>query len=257
MKRLFSLSSRLNPYLAPKMDNIMLNFTTHKILCMEKYFYKLVHNIDFVWKIKVQVQDPYRQGEMHFGHYVCNQRVFNPDLFENFTDFQQRGFLRDYKEIEADLVNDEHCYFDRTIGLLHTNDYWTNLHAHRHIHCLGKIVPIVFGNSEDKVTSISNKDRQRYLKLMACGPEVGQAMYNTAHDYFKSLWEFDAHFAKTKLDTLELFLPTLELQAIYLRQGKEEGTDTACVVFRPSWDPEHGLAILINLDSKEVTLYED
>jgi hypothetical protein len=64
-----------------------------------------------------------------------------------------------------------------------------------------------------------------------------------------------------------LFLPTLELQAIYLRSekekqkesGKESGkeVDTACVVFRPSWDPEHGLAVVINLDSKEVTLYED
>ena len=73
----------------------------------------------------------------------------------------------------------------------------------------------------------------------------------------KSLWEFDTHFSKTNLDTLELFLPTLELQAIYLSQGKNEEIDEACVVFRPSWDPEHGLAILINLDSKEVTLYED
>ena len=66
---------------------------------------------------------------------------------------------------------------------------------------------------------------------------------------------------RTKLlkngDTLELFLPTLELQAIYLNQKKAEEVDTACVVFRPSWDPEHGLAILLNLDSEEVKLYED
>ena len=58
-------------------------------------------------------------------------------------------------------------------------------------------------------------------------------------------------------DTLELFLPTLELQAIYLNQEKDEEVNTVCVVFRPSWDPEHGLAILLNLDSKEVKLYED
>jgi hypothetical protein len=224
---------------------------------MQKYFYKVAGDIDFIWKIEVHVQDPYRQGELDFGHYMCNQRVFNPYLFESFTDFQQREFLSDYKEIEADLMNDEHCYFDHTIGLLHTNDYWTNLHAQRHVPCLGKLVPIVFGNSEDKVTSISKMDRQRYLKLMACEPEVGQAIYHVAHDYFKSLWKFDTHFSKTKLATLELFLPTLELQAIYLREGKEDISDTACVVFRPSWDPEHGLAILINLDSKDVTLYED
>jgi hypothetical protein len=224
---------------------------------MEKYFYKLVSNIDFVWKIKVQDQDPYRQGEMDFGHYVCNQRVFNPSIFESLADFEQREFSSEYKEIAADLLNDENCYFDHTIGLLHTNDYWTNLHAHRHVHCLGKIVPIVFGNSEDKVSLISNKDRERYLRLMACGPEVGQAIHNAGYNYFKSLWEFDDYFSKSNLDTLESFLPTLELQAIYLRQEKDGEIDTACVVFRPSWDPEHGLAILINLDSKEVTLYED
>ena len=235
----------------------MLNFTHTQTVGMEKYFYKLVDNIDFVWKIEVNDKDPYRQGEMDYGHYVCNQRVFNPSIFESLTDFEQRETLSDYKEIEADHVNDENCYFDRSIGLLHTNDYWTNLHAHRHVRCLGKIVPIVFGNSEDKVTSISNKDRERYLKLMACGPEVGQEIYITAHDYFKSLWEFDTHFSKTNLDTLESFLPTLEQQAIYLSQGKNEEINTACVVFRPSWDPEHGLAILINLDSKEVKLYED
>ena len=232
---------------------------------MEKYFYKIVDNIDFVWKINIHVQDPYKQGELDFGHYVCNQRVFNPHVFESLADFQQRGFLSDYIEIEADSVNDENCYFDGIIGLLRTDDYWTNLYALRHINCLGKIAPIVFDNSKEGLNAISNNDRERYLKLMACGPEVGQAIYHTAHDYFSSLWEFDTHFAETNLDTLEKFLPTLELQAIYLRSeskrenesGKEDVSDTACVVFRPSWDPEHGLAVLINLDSKEVTLYED
>jgi hypothetical protein len=129
---------------------------------------------------------------------------------------------------------------------------------------LGKITPIVFSSTAEQTNAISNSDRERYLKLMGCGPEVGQAIYRTAHDYFRSLWEFDTHFSETNLDTLELFLPTLELQAIYLRSESEkqnekqkESGDKACVVFRPSWDPEHGLAILINLDSKEVTLYED
>ena len=155
------------------------------------------------------------------------------------------------------MVNEENCYFDRSIGLLHRDDYWTNLHAHRHVNCLGRIAPLVFGGGKQQLNSITNNDRERYLKLMACGPEVGQAIYKVAHDYFKSLWEFDTHFSKTNLDTLELFLPTLELQAIYLNQEKDEEVDTACVVFRPSWDPEHGLAILLNLDSWEVKLYED
>jgi hypothetical protein len=235
---------------------------------MEKYFYKLTENIDFVWKINIHVHDPYKQDELDFGHYVCNQRVFNPHIFDSLADFQQRESVSAYREIEPDSVNDENCYFDRSVGLLHTDDYWTNLHAHRNVPCLGKITPIVFGGSKGTI-EITNNDRERYLKLMSCGPEVGQAIYHVAHDYFSSLWEFDTHFAETNLDTLEKFLPTLELQAIYLRRenesksenesesGKEDVSDTACVVFRPSWDPEHGLAVLINLDSKEVTLYED
>jgi hypothetical protein len=224
---------------------------------MEKYFYKLVDNIDFVWKINTHVLDPYKQGEIDFGHYVNNQRVFNPYLFESITDFQQKAFSSCYKEIDPDLVNEQNCYFDRSIGLLHRDDYWTNLHAHRYLNCLGRIAPIVFGSDKEQLDSITNNDREKYLKLMACGPEVGQAIHKVAHDYFNSLWEFDTHFSKTNLDTLELFLPTLELQAIYLNQEKEEEVNTACVVFRPSWDPEHGLAILLNLDSEEVKLYED
>jgi hypothetical protein len=218
---------------------------------------KIVDNIDFVWKIKNHELDPYKQGEMDFGHCVNNQRVFNPYIFESLADFQQRAFLGDYKEIEADLVNEENCYFDRSIGLLHRNDYWTNLHANRYVLCLGKMAPIVFGSGKEDLKPITHKDRDQYLKLMACGPELGQAIFQVAHDYFKSLWEFDTHFSKTNLDTLELFLPTLELQAIYLNQEKDEEVNTVCVVFRPSWDPEHGLAILLNLDSKEVKLYED
>ena len=224
---------------------------------MEKYFFKLIDNIDFVWKINIHDLDPYKQGEIDFGHYVSNQRVFNPNLFESLTDFQQKAFSSGYKEIKADLVNEENCYFDRSIGLLHTDEYWTNLHAHRHLICFGRIVPIVFGGSKEQLNSITKNDREKYLKLMSCGPEVGQAIYKVAHDYFKSLWEFDTHFSKTNLDTLELFLPTLELQAIYLNQEKDEEVATACVVFRPSWDPDHGLAILLNLDSEEVKLYED
>lgn len=224
---------------------------------MEKFFFKLVDNIDFVWKINMHESDTYKKGEIDFGHYVNNQRVFNPYIFESFADFEQRIFLSDYKEIKADVVHEENCYFDRSIGLLNTDEYWTSLHAHRNVHCLGMIAPIVFGSGKEQLKSITYHDREQYLKLMACGPEVGHAIYKVAHDYFKSLWEFDTHFSKTNLDTLELFLPTLELQAIYLNQEKQQEANTACVVFRPSWDPEHGLAILLNLDTKEVKLYED
>ena len=79
---------------------------------MEKYFYKLVSNIDFVWKIKIHNQDPYRQGEMDFGHYVCNQRVFNPYIFESLADFEQREFLSDYKEIFQTIFDSVRIEYD-------------------------------------------------------------------------------------------------------------------------------------------------
>lgn len=119
------------------------------------------------------------------------------------------------------------------------------------------MAPIVFGNSTDPEDFITEKDRELYLKLMSCGQDTGQKIYQTAHNYFKSLWEFDEFFAKTKLDTLEKFLPTLELQAIYLKYEEEENNEIATVVFRPSWDLEHGLAILLDLNNMEVKLYED
>ena len=39
--------------------------------------------------------------------------------------------------------------------------------------CLGRIAPIVFGSGKEQKSVITNKDREKYLKLMACGPEVG------------------------------------------------------------------------------------
>jgi hypothetical protein len=119
------------------------------------------------------------------------------------------------------------------------------------------MAPIVFGNSTNQENFITEKDRDLYLKLMSCGQDTGQKIYQTAHNYFKSLWDFDEFFAITKLDTVEKFLPTLELQAIYLKYEDEENTEIATVVFRPSWDLEHGLAILLKLNTMEVTLYKD
>lgn len=224
---------------------------------MEKYFYKIVDNIDFVWKIEPISNDPYKQNEIDFGHYACNKRLFNPNIFESVEDFEKCEFLISYKEIKPNLINNEKCYFDKTIGLLHKDDYWHNLYALREVNCFNKMAPIVFGNSTELEDFITEKDRELYLKLMSCGQDTGQKIYQTAHNYFKSLWEFDEFFAKTKLDTLEKFLPTLELQAIYLKYEEEENNEIATVVFRPSWDLEHGLAILLDLNNMEVKLYED
>jgi hypothetical protein len=224
---------------------------------MEKYFYKIVDNIDFVWKIEAIINDPYKQNEIDFGHYACNKRLFNPYIFESLEDFEKRELLTGYKEIKADLINEEQCYFDKTIGLLHKDEYWTNLYALRQVNCLDKMAPIVFGNSTDQEDLITENDRENYSKLMSCGVIEGKEIYTLAFSYFKSLWEFDEFFANTNLGSLEKFLPTLELQAIYLKYDKEENADIASIVFRPSWDPEHGLAILLDLNTKEIKLYED
>jgi hypothetical protein len=92
---------------------------------------------------------------------------------------------------------------------------------------------------------------------MSLDRSTGQKIYQTAYNYFKSLWSVDKFFSETNLDTLEKFLPTLELQAIYLRYEENENVNIACIVFRPSWDHELGLALLLNLDTMEVKLYND
>jgi hypothetical protein len=224
---------------------------------MEKVFYKLTDNVDFVWKVENVSNDPYKESAISFGQYVCNKRVFNPAIFETIADFEQGEHLLTYKEIIPDRLNEEKCYYDNIIGLLHADDYWNDLHALRHVNCLNEIVPIVFDGSNENRSFITSADRESYLKLLACGAEKGQDIYDCAYQYFKTLWNFDAHFAQTNLDTIEKFLPTLELQAIYLKQAEEQAEAAACIVFRPSWDPEHGLAIVLNLATMNVKLYED
>jgi hypothetical protein len=224
---------------------------------MEKFFYKLVDNTDFVWKVENVSNDPYKENTLTFRQYVCNKRVFNPVIFESIADFEQSEQLLTYKEIIPDQLNNEKSYYDNVIGLVHADDYWNNLHAFRHVNCLNELVPIVFDSSDENNPFITNADRENYLKLQACGAEKGHEIYDCAFQYFKTLWDFDAHFEQTQLDTIEKFLPTLELQAIYLSNANTETEASACIVFRPSWDPEHGLAVVLNLVTMKVQLYED
>ncbi len=81
---------------------------------------------------------------------------------------------------------------------------------------------------------------------MSFDRSIGQKIYQTDYNYFKSLWSADQFFSETNLDTLEKFLLALELQAIYLRYEENENANIACIVFRPSWDHELGLALLLN-----------
>ena len=224
---------------------------------MEKYFYKIIDNIDFVWKVETILNDPYKLHKIDYGHYVCNKRQFIPYLFESIGDIEKQNLFADYKEIKPDLFTADNCYFDNIVGLLHKDEYWLNLHAIRFVNCIDKLSPIVFGDSNKQENFITESDRDLYLKLMSFDRSVGQKIYQTAYNYFKSLWSVDKFFSETNLDTLEKFLPTLELQAIYLRHEEKENANIACIVFRPSWDYELGLALLLNLDTMEVELYQD
>jgi hypothetical protein len=211
---------------------------------MNRYFYKIVDNIDFVWKIETITSDPYKLNETDFGHFVCNQRQFIPYLFQSVHDIKNRGLLNDYKEILPQVLTDDNCYLDKTIGLLHKDNYWQTFFAVRHIACLNRMSSIVFNSV------IEDADSKVYHKLMTCNDAVGEKIYQAAYTYFKSLWHVDEYFSATNLDTIDKFLPTIQLQAVYIRQDEKN----IRFAFRPSWDEEHGLSINLDIESFEVTI---
>jgi hypothetical protein len=217
---------------------------------MDRYFFKIIDNIDFVWKIERITNDPYKTDETSFGHFVCNQRQFVPFLFQSLQDIKRRGLLNDYKEILPQALTDESCYFDKTIGLLHKDTYWETLFAVRHINCLNRMSPIIFR------TNIQESDCKIYEKLMTCDFSVGQRIYEVAYSYFKKLWEIDEYFSSTNLDTLDKFLNTIQLQAVYIRRDDNVNDNDVLFSFRPSWDEEHGMRIVLNLENYEVTIDE-
>jgi hypothetical protein len=215
---------------------------------MAKYFFKIVDNIDFVWKIETETTDPYKLNETTFRHFVCNERQFVPYLFQTVEDIKNRNLLNNYKEILQQVLTDDNYYLDKTIGLLHKDKYWNTLFAVRHIKCLDRMSPIIFRSS------IEDIDSKVYDKLMTCDSTVGQKIFDTAFVYFKSLWEIDEYFSSTNLDTIDKFLKTIELQAVYIRRDDNISENIIHFAFRPSWDEEHGLGIILNLENFEVTV---
>jgi hypothetical protein len=218
---------------------------------MDRYFYKIIDNIDFVWKIETITDDPYKLNELDFGHYTCNQKQYIGYIFQDIQDIEKRGLFKDYKEINVGAIDDNSCYYDKTIGLLHKDDYWQDLYAVRYVKCLEKMAPILFGDGTAREDSITETDRNLYRRLMTFDKTIGQKIYQTAYDYFKSLWEIDDYYSETNLDTIEKFMPTLALQAVYLWHDKDENINLASISFNPSWDEEHKLNIRLNLDTLE------
>ena len=215
---------------------------------MDKYFYKIVDSIDFVWKIEKVIDDPYKLDEIDYGHFVCNQKQFSPFLFQSIQDIRDRNLLSEYKEILPQVLTEDNCYFDKTIGLLHKNNYWDTLFSVRHIKCLDRTSPIVFNQN------IKDIDSKIYDKLMACEFTVGQRIYEAAYSYFKGLWEIDKYFSESNLNTIDKFLKTIQLQAVYIRRDDNLEDNIIDFAFIPSWDEEHGLKIILNLENLEVSI---
>jgi hypothetical protein len=216
---------------------------------MERYFYKIVDNIDFVWKIEPVLDDPYKLNTTDFGYFVCNQKQFIPYLFQSIQDIKSRNLIDDFKEILPQVLTDDNCYFDKSIGLLHKDSYWKTLFAVRQINFLNRMSPIIFQ------PNINDIDIKNYNKLMSCDYHIGKKIYEAAYNYFKRLWEIDEYFSSSNLDTMDKFLKTIQLQAIYIRQN-DENRDNIFFAFRPSWDEEHGLQIILNLETFEVAIDE-
>jgi hypothetical protein len=43
---------------------------------MNRYFYKLINQTDFVWEIEASVNDTYRKNNINYGIFVSNKRQF-------------------------------------------------------------------------------------------------------------------------------------------------------------------------------------
>ena len=175
-----------------------------------------------------------------FGHFVCNQKQFIPFIFHSIEDIDKRDLLTGYSEIQVNTLTKNNTFFDRKIGLLHKDTYWDTLFAVRHISCLDRLSPVVFRES------IKEEFINLYLKFMESDKSVGQKIYQTAFDYFKNLWQYDEYFSSTNINTIEKFLRTIEIQAIYIEEN-----GMIVISFRPSWDEEHGLYINLNMNTLE------
>lgn len=217
---------------------------------MDRYFFKVIDNIDFVWKIEENTKDPYKGNEIEFTLSVCNERQFVPYLFRTIHDIKNKGLLNDYEEITPGVLTDEKYYYDKTIGLLHKDSYRNTLFAVRYINCLGITAQVVFREE------IQLKDIAVYSKLISCNKNVGDAIYETAYNYFKSLWEIDEYFSSTNLDTMEKFLVTLQLLPVHIRENDGIKENLILFHFRPSWDEEHGLRISLDVETNEVELIQ-
>lgn len=204
-----------------------------------KYFYKIEDNIEFVWRIRQIIDDPYRKGESIAEHFVGNIKQFVKWIVKTENDLKARKLLDGYKEIYG---NENSVIYDEVLGLLRKDKKFPVTYAYRQIVGLNKIVRIEFENTVEIKSA-----RDLFQKAINIDKETGEKIIKIGFEYYKKLWEINEYFSEPNLDTIEKFKPTIELQSVNFYGDVISKNVT--YYFRPSWDEEHGLYVRFNLNS--------
>ena len=214
-----------------------------------KYFYKTESNIDFVWKISKNQNDPYKESELLIEHFVNNVKQHVIYILESEDDLKKWNLLTNYTEATIGTFDSNNTSIDEQLGLLHKDPKFQTIYAYRHINHFNKIVPIEFSDSLGPINV-----RALFTDILTLTKESYQKIIDSCYTYFKSLWEVHEYYSETKLDTIDKFLPTIELNNITINDNLENKEVT--FYFRPSWDTEHGLYILFNFNTMECQVEE-
>lgn len=209
-----------------------------------KYFYKIENNIEFVWRIRQIEDDPYRIGQSIAEHFVGNTKQFVKWIVRNEKDLKERNLLTGYREIYENGNNEDGVIYDEVLGLLRKDKKFPTIFAYRQIEGLKKIALIEFDEKVKVETT-----RNLFQKAVNIDLVNGMKIIEAGFEHYKKLWSIDEYFSEPNLNTIEKFLPTIELQSIWLDENPEN--EVVTYSFRPSWDEEHGLRV--RFDFKAMT----
>lgn len=199
---------------------------------MNTYFYKIENDIDFVWRIRKVDDDPYQEGELIGEYLVGNVYTHTDHLITDKQDLYRLKLLNGFKEILSGSFNAENATYDPVLGTLRMDKDMLNLYTYRHLHYLKAIVPISFESN-----LLIKEVRDLYLKVIEPDSRLADQIFNTAFDRYKSYGLDDG------ISEIGDFKSTLSPGEISLIDP-EEGL--VSYFFRPSWDEEHGLYIMVN-----------
>lgn len=204
-----------------------------------RYFYKIENNIEFVWRVRQIEDDPYRKNENIAEHFVGNIKQFIRWIVKTEDDLKERNLLEGYKELKN---NENDLIYDEVLGLLRKDEKFQVTYAYRLILGLNKIAKIEFDDTVE-IKSV----RDLFQKAVNIDRETGKKIIEIGFEYYKRLWKIDKYYSSPNLDTMEKFMPTIELQSVNLYD--DVSSEYVTYYFRPSWDEEHGLYIRFNFKS--------